>query len=117
MSQPIPHHAGRTLTAPDGTRVHVAFTGTRPVYMTAAELLAATCPDLAPSTPQPHRAADRGAPVIDLAVERLKRHRPGTPYTADEIAPILTPRGRALAPGIAEVMNELAFRGRPCDRP
>lgn len=36
--------------------------------------------------PEPHYDART---VTDLAEERLRRHPHGTPYTADEIAPIL----------------------------
>ena len=122
---PAPQYDARTVTAPDGTRITVAHTpDSRFARMTDAEFLDEVYTDtirqhadrLAP--PQHIQDAGQLAPVIDLAIERLKRHTPGTPFTAEDIAPALTEHGRrlGLAEGIAETMNMLLGR-RPDNRP
>ncbi|MFJ2202421.1 hypothetical protein [Streptomyces violaceusniger] len=125
---PAPHYDARTVTAPDGTRITVAHTpDSRLAHMTDAEFLAEVYTSTIqhhaaqhlPPQPTQDQAQPAPAPVIDLALERLKRHRPGAPFTADEIAPVLTDHGRriGLAAGMAQVMNLLLLGRRPDDRP
>src|SRR3954447_18308820 len=103
---PEPRYDARTVTAPDGTRITVAYKPGSPVeHMTDAEFLAEFNPD------KMRRTVTRACPdavtaVTDLAEERLLRHPCGTPYTADEIAPFLGgPDFQGSAERIADLIN------------
>lgn len=105
---PAPHYDARTVTAPDGTRITVAYEPGSPIgTMTDAQFLAEFNPDKmrATITPTPHTGALPDT-VTDLAEARLRRHQPGTPYTADEIAPLLhSPDAHDQAARIAALIN------------
>lgn len=115
-----PRYDARTVTAPDGTRITVAYKpGSRIEHMTDAEFLAEVHPDLLAATPCPAEEEDVGIGlppgVADLAIERLKRHQPGTPFTAQELAPVLG-GATSLAEVVAKAVN-MALLGSPGSRP
>ncbi|MFJ1993000.1 hypothetical protein [Streptomyces asiaticus] len=105
---PTPHYDARTVTAPDGTRLTVAYKPGSPIgTMTDAQFLAEFNPDKmrATITPTPHTETLPDT-VTDLAEARLRRHHPGTPYTANEIAPLLdSPDELDQAARIAALIN------------
>ncbi|MFH8813060.1 hypothetical protein ACH4GZ_38675 [Streptomyces hygroscopicus] len=121
---PAPQYDARTVTAPDGTRITVAYQhGSRIGTMTDAEFLNEVHPDLIRSTKtanptKPDDADNLPDNVLDLAEERLRRHHPGTPYTADELTPLLTgPNPREHAEQIATLLNSVIDRIRNEHRP
>ncbi|MFD8384309.1 hypothetical protein ACFV2X_38305 [Streptomyces sp. NPDC059679] len=92
MPDPEPRYDARTVEAPDGTRITVAYKpGTDVETMTDAEFLATFNRDAMRRTVTTEPPADSPprCQVTDLAKERLRRHPPGTPYTTSEIAPLL----------------------------
>ncbi|MEU0845700.1 hypothetical protein ABZ370_40475 [Streptomyces sp. NPDC005962] len=55
--------------------------------------------------------------ITKLAEERLRRHPPGAPYTADEIVPLLDdPDNHDQAARIAALLNKLPGTGRQCGK-
>ncbi|CAM5494514.1 MULTISPECIES: hypothetical protein [Streptomyces] len=121
---PAPHYDARTVTAPDGTRITVAYTpGSRLATMSDAEFLAELHPDVirAVDPTEPTEPTDTNRPsatVTNLAEERLRRHHPGTPYTADEFTPLLTgPNPCEYAERIATLLNLIVDRIRNGRRP
>ncbi|MFD8516529.1 hypothetical protein ACFV27_36995 [Streptomyces antimycoticus] len=121
MPNPQPHYDARTVEAPDGTRITVAYKPGSPIgAMSDAEFLAQVHPDLLRAA-DPTEPADTGRPpatVTNLAEERLRRHRPGTPYTADEFTPLLSGSNpREYAERIATLLNLLVDRIRNGRRP
>lgn len=120
MPDSEPRYDARTVEAPDGTRITVAYKpGSRIEHMTDAEFLAEVHPALLATKPCPAKEEDVGTGmppgVVNLAAERLKRHQPGTPFTAEELTPFLTgPAASELAETIAKAMNRGLF-GDPRD--
>lgn len=109
---PEPHYDARTVTTPDGEcRITVAYKPGSPVeHMTDAQFLAEFNPDKVGRTVSVHEPDT----VTDLAEERLRRHPPGTPYTADDIAPLLgNPPDRDQAARIAALLNVIVDRVEP----
>lgn len=103
-----PRYDARTVEAPDGTRITVAYKpGTRVDHMTDEEFLATFHPDKMRRTVTVHEP-DTVTAVTDLAEERLLRHPCGAPYTADEIAPFLADlEVRGEAERIANLINRI----------
>jgi hypothetical protein len=121
MPDSQPHYNARTIEAPDGTRITVAYKPGSPIErMSDAEFLTQVHPDLLRAV-RPTEPADTGrqsAAVTDLAVERLKRHRPGTPYTAAEVAPLLDgPEAKRIAGPLVTAMCLLLNKGWRPGRP
>ncbi|MDX3232966.1 hypothetical protein [Streptomyces sp. ME19-01-6] len=101
---PEPRYDARTVTAPDGTHITVVYEPGSPVeHMTDAEFIAEFNPD------KMRRTVADACPhdVTDLAEERLRRHPCGTPYTGDEIAPLLGGPDSQGVKGSAERIAEL----------
>lgn len=114
-----PRYDARTVEAPDGTRITVAYKVGSPIeHMTDDEFLAEVHPALLAAERCPAKEEDEDADlppdVADLAVERLKRHQPGAPFTAQELAPVLG-GATSLAEVVAKAVN-LALLGQPGDR-
>ncbi|MGY0065176.1 hypothetical protein ACWY4P_53650 (plasmid) [Streptomyces sp. LZ34] len=109
MSDPEPRYDARTVEAPDGTRITVAYKpGSRIDHMTDDEFLATFHPDKMCRTVTVEQPADSlpCCPVTDLAKERLRRHPPGTPYTAADIAPLFGGKDvQGAAERIAALLN------------
>ncbi|WP_030186207.1 hypothetical protein [Streptomyces capuensis] len=106
---PEPRYDARTVEAPDGTRITVAYKpGTDVEYMSDAEFLATFHPDKMRRTVTVEPPADRlpRCPVTDLALERINRHPPGVPYTAADIAPLFGGKDvQGAAERIAALLN------------
>lgn len=106
---PEPRYDARTVEAPDGTRITVAYKpGNEVEHMTDAEFLATFSPEAMSRTATPVEPDDSSIcdTITNLAEERFRRHQPGTPYTADEIAPLLDgPNPRDQAAQIAALIN------------
>lgn len=121
MPTPEPRYDARTVEAPDGTRITIAYTPGSPIgTMSDAEFLAQIHPNLIRAA-DPTESADTGrqpATVTNLAEERLRRHPQGAPYTADEFTPLLTgPNPREYAERIATLLNLIVDRIRNGRRP
>lgn len=82
---PAPHYDARTVTAPDGTRITVAYTtNSRLANLTDAEFLAEVRPTLAHAEqywPKGSTQTERpSATVTNLAAERIRRRGHQLPH-------------------------------------
>ncbi|MFE7777682.1 hypothetical protein ACFU5O_28040 [Streptomyces sp. NPDC057445] len=113
-----PEYEIRTVELPDGDRFTIAFKAGALDGVSDEELIARhqdfLDTALDDDTPLPAvEEADRDN-VADLAQERLLRREQGTPFTAAELAPLLTdPVNHSAAAKLAAVLNttQEAFRG------
>jgi hypothetical protein len=104
---PEPRYDARTVVAPDGTRITVAYKPGSPIgTMSDKQFLAEIRPVLTRVTDTTRDKLPDN--VTNLAAERLKRHPQTAPYTADDIAPLLDgPRPRQHAEHIATLINQI----------
>jgi hypothetical protein len=112
---PEPRYDARTVEAPDGTRITVAYRhGSRIGTMSDAQFLAEVHPELVQAA-ETSDVTPEGLPenVFDINEERLRRHTPGAPFTADELAPLLTgPHPRDTAEQMALLINLVIDRAK-----
>jgi len=114
---PEPRYDARTVTTPDGEcRITVAYKpGSAVEHMTDAQFLAEFHSDKMRRTVTPvDDDSGFNGTINKLAEERLRRHPPGAPYTADEIAPLLDDSdNHDQAARIAALLNIIIERVSP----